>query len=52
MYLNKENPLFTIKGGQTLENRGGYVEAGNVEIIIKSESNANGGEFTFSLNNK
>lgn len=52
MYLNKKNLLFTIKGGQTLESSGGYVESGNVQIIIKSESNASDGQFVFSLGNK
>ena len=48
--FGEEYPLFTIKGGESLNSSGGYVDVGRVPIILRSEGRVSGGEFTFSLN--
>ncbi len=46
-YDNRKLELFTINGGQSLENTAGYVEEGIVYVIIETDGTCRGGHFEF-----
>lgn len=41
--------LFSIRGGDELDSRGGYVEAGTVFVIVETDGACINGDFQFSL---
>ena len=47
----KENPLFSISSGEIVDSHKGYVEKGyKVKIVLRTESIASNGNFTFNVN--
>lgn len=42
--------LFSIKGGDELDSRNGYVDNGTVYIIVETDGECINGEFSFSIN--
>lgn len=42
--------LFSVKGGEELDSRSGYVDNGTVYIIIETDGKCMNGEFSFSIN--
>ena len=47
----QENSLFTISSGELIDSHKGYVEKGyKVKIVLRSESKALDGNFTFNVN--
>lgn len=41
--------LFSIKGGEELDSRNGYVDNGTVYIIVETDGECMNGEFSFSI---
>lgn len=41
--------LFSISGGDALDSRGGYVEAGTVYMIVETDGACQNGDFRFSI---
>lgn len=48
---NQELPLFSISSGEVIDGDGGYIEKGyKVTIIVKADTEATDGSFTFNVN--
>ena len=48
-YSGKQE-LFSVKGGEELDSRGGYVDNGTIHIIVETDGECMNGEFSFSIN--
>lgn len=49
--LGTESLLFSIKNGETYENKGGYIEKNQkVKVIVRSNCKSIDGDFSFNLN--
>lgn len=42
--------LFSVKGGEELDSRGGYVDNGTIHIIVETDGECMNGEFSFQIN--
>ncbi|MBR3298296.1 MAG: hypothetical protein IKI64_03735 [Clostridia bacterium] len=42
--------LFSVKGGEELDLRGGYVDNGTIHIIVETDGECMNGEFSFWIN--
>ncbi len=47
-YSGKQE-LFSVKGGEELDSRGGYVDNGTIHIIVETDGECMNGEFSFSI---
>ena len=48
-YRGTRSELFSLKDGETIDARGGYVEAGTVYVFVETDGRCTNGSFRFSL---
>ena len=48
-YSGKQE-LFSVKGGEELDSRGGYVDNGTIYVIVETDGECMNGEFSFRIN--
>lgn len=48
-YSGGKTELFSVKSGNELVSRGGYIEAGTVYVIVETEEKCINGDFRFSI---
>ena len=48
-YAGLKQPLLTVRGGESLEETGGYAETGTVYVILESTGKCVNGSFDFTF---
>ncbi|MBQ7688737.1 MAG: hypothetical protein IJT27_05930 [Clostridia bacterium] len=48
-YMGVKTELFTVCGGETLDDHGGYIEKGTVYIIVETDGVCENGAFRFEV---
>ena len=48
-WAGSKTDLFTINGGEEVSSHGGYVESGQVTIIVETDGTCKNGEFHFNV---
>ena len=48
-YMGKKTVLFTVRGGESVDSTGGYIEKGTVYVIVETNGTCKNGAFDFGI---